>query len=254
MSIGKPASRAAFAAALIAIAAAPAAAQQHSGDGFLFRPPPGAITLRGGAAMASASGGVFTLVRDRLTLDPSDFTAGSWGVDLAITMRPRVDFIFSFDRATSLAKSEYRDYVDNNDMPIEQYTRLHRTPVMGAIRYYLADRGRQLGNAAWIPASGVTTFVEAGVGSMRYRFDQFGDFVDDSSLVVFPAVLASRGWTPAFRAGAGAEWAMGPRFVLTGQARYLHAKGDGDSPNGDFAGYDINLSGVSTFVGLTIRF
>ena len=241
----------ALALALVAFAA-PLFAQQGSGDGFLFRAPRASLTAHGGFAQPMASGGVFSLATSELTLGRSDFGSGHFGLDLTVAFAPRYELVFGFDRSSSSSRSEYREWVDNDNLPIEQRTRLQRTPFTAGVRYYLADRGRQIGSVAWVPAR-FTPFVSAGVGVMKYKYEQDGDFIDTQSLVVFSDRLTSSGWTRVLQAGAGAQWSLNQRVNLTGEVRYQHANGEGDEPFGDFSGYKVNLSGVSTLIGLTLR-
>lgn len=250
MRLGTPAR---LALALVTMGSLPLAAQSGAGDGFLFRPPPGSFTFYGGLAAPFANGGVHQLATNELTLDRGDFRSGSYGAALAFTVSPRVDLVISVDRARSQRRSEYRDWVDDNDQPIEQSTSFDRVPLMASARYYFADRGRRIGNVAWVPAKFVP-FVSGGVGTTRYRFEQVGDFVDESTLNIFSDRLTSRGWAFTVSAGGGAQWNLSTRLLLTADARYLHAMGDGDAPNGEFAGYKVDLSGVSTMFGLTVRF
>ncbi len=235
------------------VAAAPLTAQQGTGDGFLFRAPPGSLTVYGGLAAPLATGGVFALTTSELTVDRGDFRSGTLGFDLAIAVRPRLDLVLGVSGDRSRTPSEFRDWVDNNDQPIEQTTDFRRTPFIASLRYYLADRGRTIGSVAWVPASFVP-FVSLGGGAVRYRFEQAGDFVDTTSLNIFSDRLTASGWAGAVQGGAGAQWSLGPRWLMTGELRYLHAKGTGDRPYGDFEGYQVNLSGLSTVVGLTLRF
>ncbi|MBK7906866.1 MAG: hypothetical protein IPJ78_09920 [Gemmatimonadetes bacterium] len=251
MSIGTPARTAGL--LVLSLVAAPLAAQQGAGDGFLFRPPPGSLTLFGGFAAPFASGGVHELATRELTLDRGDFGVGSWGGELAIGIRPRYDLVLAAERSRSVTPSEYRDWVDNLDQPIRQTTRFDRVPLSASVRYYLRDRGRQIGSVAWIPAQFVP-FVQAGAGVTRYRFEQQGDFIDQQTLNVFTDRLTSTGWARTFSLGAGAQWNLNQRYLVTAQARYLNASGDGDAPNGEFAGYRVDLSGVSTVIGFTVRF
>lgn len=241
---------AAIAAVLLA---APLAAQPGSGDGFLFRPPAASITFYGGLAAPAASGGVHRLATRELTVDRSDFQSGAFAFDLALTIRPRLDVVATVEKSRSVNPSEYRDWVDNNDQPIEQVTKFERMPLMLSARYYLTDRGRRVGSVAWIPAR-LVPFVSGGVGVVRYTYEQNGDFVDEQTLNVFSARLRSRDWAPALQGSAGLQWSVSPRLLLTGDLRYLHASGDGEAPSGHFEGYRVNLSGVSSMVGLTLRF
>jgi len=243
--------RAAVAAAC-SIISLPAAAQPGAGKGFLFSPPSATLTVHGGFAQPLASGGVFSLARSELTLGRSDFAAGNVGFDLSFSVAPRLELVVGIDRSGSSTRSEYRDWLDNNDQPIEQTTSLRRAPGTASVRYFLADRGRRIGTVAWVPARFVP-FVSVGAGLMKYRFDQVGDFIDLGTLNVFSARLSSSGWEPLLQAGAGAQMNLNQRFNLTGEIRYVRASGDGNAPNGDFSGYRVNLSGVSTLIGFTLR-
>ena len=227
-------------------------AQQGSGDGFLFRAPVATMSVYGGYAQPLATGGVFALATSELTLGRSDFGSGNFGVDLTFAVAPRVEIVFALDRSSSRTRSEYRDWLDNNDLPIEQTTALQRVPITAGVRYYLSDRGRTVGSVAWIPAR-LVPFVSAGGGVMRYKFEQVGDFIEQPSLNIFSERLTSTGWTGVMQAGAGAQWTLNQRVNLTGELRYQRASGNGDQPNGDFSGYKVNLSGVSTMIGLTLR-
>lgn len=239
-------------ATLLVVGATSVEAQMGSGNGFLFRRPGATMTVYGGYAQPLANGGVFSLATSELTLGRSDFGAGNLGFDLSVTLAPRVEVVVGFDRSKSRTRSEYREWVDNNDQPIKQTTGLQRTPLTASVRYFLADRGRQIGSVAWVPARFVP-FVSLGGGIMWYKFDQVGDFIDQQSLNVFSERLSATGWARVLQAGAGAQWSVNQRVNLTGELRYLRASGDGGRPNGDFSGYKVDLSGVSTLIGITLR-
>lgn len=241
---------------LALLGAAPALAQSGRGDGFLFRPPPATFTVHGGLAAPMASGGVFELATTDLTLGRSDFQAGQWGMDLAFAIGARGEFVFGMERSSTRTPSESRDFVEEIngvDMPIRQVTRFQRTPLTVSYRYHLQERGRRIGSVAWVPARFVP-FVSAGAGVMRWRFEQTGDFVDRQTLNIFYDQLTSSGWSRVLVAGAGGQYNLNERYHLTGEVRYLHSSGDGDTPRGDFSGYSVNLSGVSTLIGITVRF
>ena len=241
-----------LASAALVASAMPAAAQSGSGDGFLFRAPTATLTVYGGFAQPLASGGVFQLATSELTLGRADFGAGNLGFDLTRTVAPRFEVVIGVDRSSSRTRSEYREWVDNNDQPIEQVTALQRTPVTASVRYFLAERGRKIGSVAWVPTR-LVPFVSVGAGVMKFKFEQVGDFIDQQTFNVFSERLRSTGWAGVLQAGAGAQWSLSPRVNLTGELRYQRASGNGDEPYGDFSGYKVNLSGVSTLIGLTLR-
>jgi hypothetical protein len=147
-------------------------------------------------------------------------------------------------------RSEFRDWVDQNNLPIEQTTSLRRVPLTLGIRHYLSPRGRSIGRFAWIPAVR-TTYIGLGAGLMNYRFRQVGDFVDFQSLNILPDEFTSNAWTPVVHALAGAEVSLGRFIMVTAEARYTWARGP---MSRDYVRFNrIDLSGVSVTTGLSFR-
>lgn len=233
---------------------ASAHAQAGGGQGFLFRESGSSLTLYGGVSLPSAGGDLFGYATEEFTLGRSGFRAPAIGVDLAFVIGPRTEILFGITPASSRVASEYRDWVDGDDRPIEQTTAFNRAPVTASVRYYLTERGRPIGSTAWIPTK-VVPFVGLGVGTMRYRFEQVGDFVDfrTDPPNVLPDRLTSSGWAPVTQASGGVQLNLSPRLVLTTELRYLRGSVDASQPERDFVGYRLDLSGLTTLVGLTIR-
>ena len=227
---------------------------QGSGKGFLFSQPAGSFTLRAGYAVANAGSAVFSDAIDQLTLDKQDFSGLAWGGDIAYAAKPRLDLVFDGEVSSSKHTSEFRDFVDNNDQPIEQETKFKRVPLTVGLRYYLADRGRAVSQFAYIP-SRYAPYIGVGAGAMYYTFRQSGDFVDfdTPNLAVFTAEIEDSGWTPMAHGMAGLDYSMGPWLALTLEGRYQWAKATLD-PN-VFEGYDkIDLTGFTGTVGFKVRF
>ena len=238
-------------AVAITLGAAPAASQVESGNGFLIGTPKGSLTIRGGWAIAAAHSDLFSFTTTHLTLDRGDFSSPAVDADLAVRVARRTDVMFSTTVAEMLKRSEFRSLIDNNDQPIEQRTHFVRVPLTLSVRQYLSNRGRSIGELAWIPVR-FAPYVGTGAGLMWYRFQQDGDFVDFQTMDVFNTKLESKGWAPTAHAFAGAELSVSPRLGIVTEARYVtsHAK-----LADDFAGFSkIDLSGFSTTAGLTIRF
>jgi hypothetical protein len=227
------------------------AGAQGSGDGFLFRTPTVRLALTGGFAPARAKSDIFDLVTDELTLERGDFVGGQVEASVAIRLRSRLDLVFSTSYIGRTAASESRDFVDLDDLPIEQTTALQRVPIIAGARISLVSPGRAIGRYAWIPAK-VVPFVGAGGGAIWYRFSQKGDFVDRESFDVFSDTFESYGWSPAATTYAGVDVSMGPRYGLTGEGRYLWSRA---SMNRDFSTFNkIDLSGYNASVGVYVRF
>ena len=237
----------AFAAALTLPATGRA---QGSGDGFLFRRPVGAIVLRGGLASGTAGGDLYSFLTDQFTLNKGDFRAPSVGGEVLVTVAPRLDLDFGVGYSGWKRGSEFRDFVGTDNLPIAQKTSLARVPLTAGVRFYLASPGRSIGKYAWIPNK-LVPYVGAGGGMMWYRLRQTGEFIDFQTNDVFPDEFESSGWTGTAHAMAGANYSLGPRFAVNGEARYTRARG----PLGtDFTGFDgIDLSDFAFTIGLNIR-
>jgi len=233
------------------VLAAPAHAQDTGPGFFFFSQPSGSWSLRGGFAMPSARSDLFTFTTNNLTINRKDFGAFDAGGDLAFAIQPRLDVVFDVSYSGMSKLSEFRDFVDNNNQPIQQTTSFQRTPITVNLRYYLMDRGRQVGHYAWVPSK-VVPYVGAGAGMMYYDFEQKGDFIDDSTNAVFTDAFRSRGWAPTAQVIGGAEWVLGTNWALRTEARYLFGSA---KPGSDFQGFhNIDLSGLTTSAGFFLRF
>lgn len=226
------------------------AAPAQTGDGFLFRRPPATIGFHAGFDQALAQSDLFTFVTDQLTLDRRDFGSLAVGADVGVRLASRVDLVFGAAYAGMSARSEFRDWLDQDDLPIEQTTTFKRVPLTVGLRVYLTPRGRAVGSLAWIPAPRAF-YVGGGVGGMWYRFRQSGDFVDFETLDVFRYQYDSDGWAMTAYGSAGGEVSLGSRFFLSGEARYTWAR---TTLSRGWSGFDkIDLSGLALMVGVGVR-
>lgn len=239
-------------ALILAVLLSPSAVvAQDMGRGFFFREPAVTWSVRAGYGIASASSDIFSFTSSQLTLDKKDFSGVNVGSDLDFRLTSRLALGLGIWYEGRNSPSEYRDFVDNNDLPIEQTTKFQRMPVTLGLKFYLVPRGRSIGHFAWIPAK-VAPYIGAGGGAMWYRFKQDGDFIDQSSMDVFHDTFQSSGWTPEAHAMAGVDVSLTPRLALTGEGRYTYARANMEE---DFVGFDkIDLSGFAITAGLAIRF
>jgi hypothetical protein len=248
-----PTLRSGIATAALLAAFSPAdALAQWSGDGFLFKTPQWSVTLHAGVAVPRARSDVFTFTSEQLTVDRADFRSLALAVDLERRLIEGTHLVFSFDNANTSHDSEFRDYIDNDALPIEQTTKFSRVRATIGVKQYLIKPGQSIGRLAWVPAR-IAPFVGAGAGALRYKFHQIGDFVDFQTMEVFEAQFHSTGWTGTAHGRGGVDLSLTPRTALTVQGRYDWAKGA--TLSSDFLGFDkIDLTGFSTTVGLTVRF
>lgn len=239
-----------FASALMVFGAASSHAQRSRSEGFLFHEPDARLTLRAGYAAANAGSDLFAFTEKQLTLNKGDFSGFTLGGEVAVPISSRFELSLDAGWSRSSKRSEFRNFVDNNNLPIEQTTTFNRVPLTMNTRYNFVDAGRKIGRLAWIPSK-VVPWVGGGAGLMWYKFEQQGDFVDFKTNGVFPATLNSDGFSPMIQGMAGLDVSLTPGVALTADARYMKAR---DDLSGDFVGYKpIDLSGVSVTLGLTFR-
>lgn len=218
---------------------------------FFFGRPKGSVSVRGSWLFARAGSDIFDFVTEQLTLERGAFSAPSVAADLAFTLTRRLDLVIGVDRSASSTPSEYRDFVDNNRQPITQKTDLRVYNTTASVRLLLADRGRGVSRFAWIPNT-VTPYVGGGVGAVKYRFRQSGDFVDAVTLRVFSSLLESEGWTASVHAMGGVDVRLFRKLYLTAEGRYVFAAADLGE---DFSGFDpIDLSGFRAGAGIRVTF
>jgi len=236
---------------LVCLALPLSAQSSGAGRGFLFGAPVGSVTIRGGYALANAGSDFFDFTTNELTLDRRDFSSPSLDLEVGARFLPRTDFVIWLSYSGMQKRSEYRDFIDNNDLPIEQRTQFRRVPFTVGVRQYLSAPGHSVGTLAWIPAR-AAPYVSVGGGTIWYRFKQYGDFIDAPSMNVFTSTYETNSWSWAAHGAFGLDFSLGPRFALNAETRYLLSRG---SLSGDFSGWDpLDLSGLSTMVGLTVRF
>lgn len=225
-------------------------ARQRSAD-FLFHTPYVTLGLHGGVSFLRGGGDVLGDAMDIFTLGHRDFYAGTFGADVGIWINSQLDAVLGLSYARSSKRSEYRDYVGTDNLPIQQTTSLSRVPLTASLRYYLLPRGRSVGRFAWVP-SAVVPYVGGGGGWVYYSFRQVGEFVDYQTLDIVNDRLHSSGWTPTAQVFAGVDYSLGRRAVLSAEARYDWASA---TPSRDYLGYDsIDLSGLQTTLGISWRF
>lgn len=238
---------------VVSSAFAPApAASQLGGEGFVFRPPTISMAIHGGYALPMARSDLFDQTFDDLILDRHDFESPYLGGELSIRASDRWDVSLEVGHAWSSARTEWRDFVEDDGRPIRQTVDFSRTPVTVSGKAYLTDRGRSIGRFVWIP-SRVAPFVGAGAGMVRYRFQQDGDFVNAETLEIFTDRLEQVGAGFTAHGFAGVDVLLKNMLYLTTQARYAWAEGGLDETI--YEGFEpMDLSGFQVTLGLGLRF
>lgn len=225
---------------------------QGLGDGFMFGRPNATLILNLGYGVPTAGSDIFDEITRDFTLDKGDFHSIVFGGGLSFYLNDQLDLALEFSYSHSSTWSEYVDWVDQDDLPIEQETKFTRLPFTVSARYFLTERGRSVGNLSWIPKEWAP-YVGAGGGRMYYTFNQIGDFIDSDDLSIFRSEYPSEGWAWVGHVFGGVQWALSPLWIVTAEGRYSLA--DADLDRQSYSLYEpIDLSGFQATIGFGIRF
>ena len=232
-------------------AAAQTSASAPSSPDFMLGRPRATIGVRGNWHMASAGSDLYDFVTDQLTLEKSSFNTGSFALEFAGNLTPRVDLVAGMDLNRTRTPSEYRDFIDNRGMPIQQTTTLNQINFTGSLKFALLPKGRNISRLAWIPRT-VVPYVGAGGGIGMYSFEQFGDFVDFQDNRIFADLFKSKGWAPIAQVFGGTDIQVFSKMLVSFEGRYSWSSAALDQ---DFIDFDpIDLGGAKFGVGVHFIF
>jgi hypothetical protein len=213
--------------------------------------PKAFLTVDGGFLFANVSSDLYDFVTEQLTIEKKSFNTPIFGARFGLSVTPHLDVAVLYERAQSQTASEYRDFVDNQLLPITQTTRRQEDHVAATVRWSLLPAGRNISRFAWIPRR-VTPFIGGGAGAVRYSFQQYGSFVDFQTSRVFNDQFASNGWAPSLHALAGADLRVYRKLYVSGEGRYTWSSG---KLSEDFIGFEpIDLAGFRVGGSLKVVF
>lgn len=206
--------------------------------------------IHGGWGLVRGGSDLFDFTREQLTVGSRDLDGLALRGEVALRMVDRLDLAIGAGWSGGEVRSEFRDWVDQDELPIEQTTWFNRVPVTLGVKFYLTDRGRQVSRFAWIPA-GRALYLGGGVGAAWYRFQQRGSFVNTQTLNVFDDDFVTEEWGAVGYLAGGADFSLNPRAFLTTEARYVRGSAEVGS---DFQGFDrIDLGGWQLSLGISVR-
>jgi len=241
-----------FGLALVVMALTSGVAHGADEPDFFLSPPRTSISVRASWLLPSARSDWFDFVEHQLTLSRGDFTMFGIAGDVNLRIKPRLDLVFGGDYNGHSSDSEYRDFVDNSRLPIEQTTRLREGSLTGGVRYALRNRGRAVGSLAYVPTR-LVPYVGGGAGVLWYDLVQYGDFVDFTNFNVFADQFPSSGAAALFYVDSGVDFEIFRHMFVTFDARYKWASADLDQET--WTGFKpIDLGGLRLSTGVTFSF
>lgn len=245
---------------IVAAAAAQAAAQtpraapppsSNSSADFFFGPPRVWLSVRGSVLVPRASGDLFALVTDQLTVDRSDLRAGGFGADFGTVLTPSFDWVIGFDVNRNETVSEYRHFIGSDNQPIKQKNEFRQSGFSTGLRFTPGGRGNRVSNYAFVPRR-ITPFAGGGVSVAHYSFLQHGQFVDYTDLAIFTDRFTSDGWSVGPYLQGGVDLQAWKHLYITFDARYTWMHSNLDQ---DFTGFEgIDLAGFRGGTGISIVF
>jgi hypothetical protein len=218
---------------------------------FFLSPPVGSIAFRLGYMGSDANSDVFDFSLERFNVHKRDFGGVNGEAELAFVLYRGFEMSVAGGYAVASKRSMYRDWVDNDDQPIEQTTWFRRVPLTINLRYNLAKSVQPIGSFAFIPNT-FTPYVGLGTGLVAHKFKQTGDFIDFQDMSVFFHQYESTGVSSLVQAVAGLTYAANARMGLDTQLKYVRSSAQ---MGAQWIGFDnIDLSGVALTTGMHIRF
>lgn len=210
--------------------------------------------LRLGAYLPSANSNLFADINSLYargatfgTATPPGVTKSDWegfygGVEYNRKVANNVELAVSVDGYSKTLDTSYRDYVRQDDSPIQQTLRLTIVPVGLSVRFVPTNRHAR-----------IAPFLVAGVDAMVYHYEEYGDFVDffaDDQPIISDSFITD-GVAFGVHAGGGLRFRVGDDFAIVTEGRYFWSKRDlGD----DFSQNQIDLGGWALTAGFHVRF
>lgn len=177
---------------------------------------------------------------DSLVYDVSDFHGPTVGGEWLIGLNEFIDAGLGVGFYSKSVPSVYAEFENENGSEIEQDLKLRVVPLTATVRFLPIGRH-----------DAFTPYIGAGVGVLRFRYRETGQFIDQRNDIFEDTFTASGTATGPLIVG-GARFPVGG-IDVGGEFRYQRAIGD-VSEEDDFLGTEIDLGGISYLLTFTVKF
>ena len=190
-----------------------------------------------------------TLVADLSAAEPLDFQIsqfkaaqifGEWCVQFG----SHIEFGAGVGYYSDHVPSVYKNLVNSDGSEIRQDLRLRIVPVTGVVRFL-----------PFGTASTVQPYLGVGVGALRFRYSESGQFVDTTDNSVFTDRFIATGTSTGPVVLGGLRMPVGGDiYALTMEWRYQFGVGNTGGLPAGFLGDKIDLGGGNFNLGFLVRF
>ncbi len=182
------------------------------------------------------------LVNDQnfLAFNVKDFKGATYGGEWLVGIGNNLEAGLGIGYYSRTVPSVYLNQVNENGSEIQQDLKLRIVPFTATVRFLPLGR-----HAAIQP------YIGAGVGVLRFRYSETGQFVDSDNTIFNGNFVGSGTATGPVILG-GVRFPL-DRFDVGGEIRYQSAKGDLPADQ-TFAGPRIDLGGFNYLFTFNIRF
>lgn len=177
---------------------------------------------------------------DSLLFNVSDFNGPTVNGEWVFGLNEFIDASLGVGFYSKSVPSIYADLVNSNGREIEQDLKLRVVPFTATVRFLPIGR-----------RDGIIPYVGAGVGVMRFRYEESGQFVNTQNNV-FNGTFTGTGSATGPVILGGVRFPIGG-IDIGGEARYQRALGD-ISKEDNFLGTKIDLGGMSYLATFTVKF
>lgn len=177
---------------------------------------------------------------DSLLFNLNDFHGPTVGAEWLIPLNDFIDAGLGVGVYSRSVPSVYAEFENANGSEIEQDLKLRIVPFTATVRFLPIGR-----------RDAFTPYIGAGVGVLRFRYQETGQFIDERNNIYDATYTASGGATGPLIVG-GARFPFGGVDV-GGELRYQRAIGD-VSVERNFLGTEVDLGGVSYLLTFTVKF
>jgi hypothetical protein len=220
------------------VAPGPATAQQS----FTFYV--GGFAPRGEDARTRSSGGSDDVLVNNLSFlafNIGDFTGGTIGGEWLVGLSDYLEGGLGLGVYSKTVPSVYADFVNDDFSEIEQDLKLRVIPFTATVRFLPLGR-----------RAGIQPFIGGGVGVLRWRYSETGQFVDFGDSSIFRDSFVGTGAAAAPVVLGGARVPIGS-WDIGGEIRYQGGEGDLPEDQG-FSATKIDLGGFNYLVTFNVRF